>query len=201
MMTKKAPLKLFISHPWDAANRKRTQALMSLLEKSGDDFQYQNSAPIASNAIDSSDEYYLRRKLRERIRASDILIFVAAMYVSKSRWIKFEIQTALTYGKPVLAVKPMNAKRSPRIISELGVTQCAWRADSIIKKIRQLCYHPPKNGPSIQAGREALEPAGDVFRSAFEQRPVTPPYRPLWAPVKEILNRNERWRDAARTED
>src|SRR5258708_11964422 len=52
----------------------------------------------------------IKPQIEERIKQSDALILLSRPVIGRSSWIKFEIETAETYGIPIIAV------RSPGVV-------------------------------------------------------------------------------------
>ena len=62
------------------------------------------------------------------------------MYVAQSnrKWINFEIDTAIKYGKNILAIKPRGNERIPEKIQNKANIIVNWSSSSIIKNIKEL---------------------------------------------------------------
>ncbi len=175
--------RVFVSHSWEPKRRQTVQDLLSLLTTRGV-LTLQNTAITANNPIDSRDEYYIRRKIRERIRASDILLFVAKPSIAASKWMQFEIQTASNEGKPILAVKPLGARRLPSIVTELNISLCGWRALSIERKIMALCKREVRNPTPVDKTSNQK-----VWRGPLNRQ--TPERKSIWGPIRTYFDAHD----------
>ena len=59
------------------------------------------------------------------------------MYPNYNRWIDFEIDTAVTMGKPIIGIRPWGQMSIPVKIRENSDLMVGWDSDSILKAIRQ----------------------------------------------------------------
>ena len=71
-------------------------------------------------------------------RESDVVIGMAGMYGSYSEWMKWEIETAKSIGKPVIAVVPWGQERVSSIIAGQAGRIVRWNTESIVSAIREL---------------------------------------------------------------
>ena len=58
------------------------------------------------------------------------------MYVAYSRWIDFEINTALSICKPIIGVRPWGQERVPLIVQNYSTVLVGWNQKSIVDAIR-----------------------------------------------------------------
>jgi hypothetical protein len=161
--------KLFISHAWDYTAA--YDGVVSLLNADKSFKWINRSVPVDEPLSAFMSPLLLKsyrsivRQLDERIRESDCVLVLAAMYVAHRGWIQSEIEAALEFKKPIIAVRPLGQERVPQALSQEAITdQVGWRTDSIISAIRrhvqvsevnaivrQLIIHaaapPPPGGP------------------------------------------------------
>ena len=58
------------------------------------------------------------------------------MYVDYSKWINFEIDTAIEMKKPIIGVKPWGQERIPVKVSENATVMVGWNSSSVVQAIR-----------------------------------------------------------------
>ena len=81
---------------------------------------------------------YIKSKIRERLAESDVVIGMAGMYGSYSEWMQWEIETAKSIGKPLIAVIPWGQERVSSIIAGHADKIVRWNTESIVSAIREL---------------------------------------------------------------
>ena len=75
--------KIFISHSW--AHVDDLKLLRNLLESRGY-FNVEFTEFPPTDSIDSINTYYIRKRISERIEASDVVLGIAGVYASYSEW-------------------------------------------------------------------------------------------------------------------
>lgn len=131
------PLKeyhIFISHSWDYGNHYDTikKWLMDSPYFSFADY----SVPL-SRPLDVKGKNDLEKKLRNRISLCGCVIILSGMYVSYSEWIDYEIDTALSLGKPIIGVKPWGQERVPLKVLRYADTLIGWNSISVVDAVRK----------------------------------------------------------------
>lgn len=58
------------------------------------------------------------------------------MYVNYSRWIDFEIDTAIEMGKPIIGVRPWGQERVPKKVADSSDVMVGWNSSSVVQAIR-----------------------------------------------------------------
>lgn len=184
------PYKLFISHAWDYNDE--YEGVVRLLN--GDiAFRWKNLSvpidnPIATRLLLPKSYRYILRQIEEKIKQSDCLLVLAAMYVCHRGWIQSEIEAANDFGKPIIAIRPRGQERVPEIFSWLGVREpVGWTTDSIISAIRA---HASPSGttpiPLIGGLRPPTEPPRPIGVVPIEKvKPLAPRRRGIFAAVKD----------------
>ena len=127
--------KVFISHSWDYVDD-----LMNLrrLLNNRPYFNaiYEEIPP--HEAINSANATYIKYRIRKRIEESDVVIGMAGMYGSYSEWMNWEIETAKSMGKPVIAVIPWGQERVAKTMAGQADRIVRWNTESIVSAIREL---------------------------------------------------------------
>ncbi|ADB58814.1 TIR domain-containing protein [Archaeoglobus profundus] len=129
---------LFISHSWRYSGE--YNRLVNLLNNAPYFWWRNYSCPQHDPAVDPDSEVgrrTLTRELMNQIRPVHCVIVLSGLYVAYSYWIQKEIDIALSFGKPIIGVKPLGSERVPRMIQEVAREIVGWRTDSIISAIRR----------------------------------------------------------------
>lgn len=125
--------KIFISHSW--THNQDLRNLKALLEKRGYfNVEFQESTP--DNPIDSENSAYIKRRLKEKIAGSDIVLGIAGIYATHSNWIGWELQTAKDLGIPIVGVIPHGQERISSVVSSFSLINVRWNTESIVDAIR-----------------------------------------------------------------
>lgn len=124
---------IFISHSWDYSEH--YEKIKNWLNESKY-FSWSDYSVPLSDPLEEKDKIKLQYDLRKKISLCSCIIILSGMYVSYSEWIDFEINTALSFKKPIIAVKPWGQERIPRIISEIADVVVGWNSSSIVDAVR-----------------------------------------------------------------
>ncbi|MDF3077525.1 MAG: hypothetical protein K0S09_1414 [Sphingobacteriaceae bacterium] len=125
--------KIFVSHSW--AYNQDLRNLQNLLENRGYfKVEFQESTP--NNPIDSENSAYIKRRLKEKIDASDIVLGIAGIYASYSDWIAWELATAQILSVPVIGVIPRGQERISSVVNKYSLINVRWNTESIVDAIR-----------------------------------------------------------------
>lgn len=125
--------KVFVSHSWTYS--KDLQYLRDMLECRGY-FKVEFEEFTREEPINSENADYIKRRLREKISSSDIVIGIAGIYASHSEWMQWELNKAEELGVPIIGVIPRGKERISRIVKEKAKTVVKWNTESIVAAIR-----------------------------------------------------------------
>ena len=130
---------LFISHSWrysDAYDR-----LVDLL-KARPYFTFHNySVPQDDPIQDANSNAALRREILNQMRPCHVVVILAGVYATYSKWINIEIDLAkegFTNAKPIIAIRPWGVKRISTTVSAAADRIVGWNTESIVRAIREL---------------------------------------------------------------
>lgn len=130
---------LFISHAWtygDAYDK-----FVNLIN-AAPNFNFRNYSipkndPVHTNGTDEE----LFKAIKRKISATNIVVIMAGVYSTYSKWINKEIAIAKTefYSpKPILAVTPLGAQKISQAVKSSADGIAGWNTDSIVNEIRRL---------------------------------------------------------------
>ena len=128
---------LFISHSWaygDAYAR-----LCNLLDNASY-FSYQNySVPKDDPIHNASSEKALRTAIMNQMKSTQIILVVAGVYATYSKWINIELDLAKRhYEKPVLGIKPYANTNVSSVVRNNADEIVNWSTSSVVDAIRRL---------------------------------------------------------------
>lgn len=130
---------LFISHSWTYANY--YEDLISLLKKdpyfSFKDYSIPKYDPIHTNGTD----YQLYSAIKDKISCSSVVLILAGVYSTYSKWINKEIEIAKTEfacPKNIIAITPWGAERTSTVVKNSADKIVGWNSKSIINAIKEL---------------------------------------------------------------
>jgi len=61
---------------------------------------------------------------------------LSGMYASYSKWIDFEIDTAIHIKKPIIGVRPWGQERVPLKIQDASIVLVGWNSSSVVNAVR-----------------------------------------------------------------
>lgn len=133
---------VFVSHSWSYSDHYDTLSdwifnrNWSVGQASLDfrDFSVPRNDPIHNATNDAK----LREALYNQISRSHVIVIPTGMYAAYSKWIQKEIDGAVGYGKPILAVNPWGAQRTSADVVEAATRVVGWNAKPVVKAIWDL---------------------------------------------------------------
>lgn len=130
---------LFISHSWTYP--KAYEKLVDLLDKRGY-FSYKNhSVPKNDPIHNAPDDEQLYYAIKNKIQSTHVVLIMAGVYSSYSKWIDREIQIAKTEfsnQKPIIAIEPWGSKKTSSKVKNAANKIVRWNTESIVAAIREL---------------------------------------------------------------
>lgn len=132
-----SPLKtynIFISHAW--SYHEEYDKIVEFLNESSY-FSWKNHSVPKDNALDTTNNKELVDALYNQIKSTNIVIILAGMYASYSKWIETEIAIAQNYEKPIIGIKPWGNQKIPSQVSDTAKEIIGWNTNSIIEAIRK----------------------------------------------------------------
>ncbi len=128
---------IFLSHSWSYSDA--YEHLINLLH-SKPYFTFKDySVPKNDPVHNASNEKELYQAIYNKIKPCHIVIIMAGVYASYSKWIQKEIQIAKKdFNKPLLAVKPWAQTNVSQIVMDNADELVNWNTDSIVETLSQL---------------------------------------------------------------
>lgn len=126
---------LFLSHSWAYSN-----AYDSITSKlnAKPRFFWRNFSVPKDDPVHCSTDRALRQAIDNKIRLCHVVIVMAGVYSTYSKWINIEIDIAQTKNKPILAIKPWAQTNMSTVVTNAADSIVGWNTDSIVSAIREL---------------------------------------------------------------
>lgn len=130
---------LFISHSWSYSGQ--YNSLINLLNQHSY-FEYKNfSVPQDDPVHTNGTNRELREAITEKIRNSHVVLVLAGVYSTYSKWINIEVEVAgkeFSWKKPIIAIKPLGSQRTSQHVRDNADRIVSWNTKSIVDAIREL---------------------------------------------------------------
>lgn len=130
---------IFISHAWKYSEHYNKVVQWLNEAQSEGRLKWKNySVPSHDPLVDPNTtvgKNKLKAELKEQISPASKVIILAGMYAAYSDWIDFEIDTAVSYGKYIIGVKPWGQERIPAKVTNNADVMVGWNKDSVINAI------------------------------------------------------------------
>lgn len=130
---------LFISHSWTHSDK--YEGLIELLNKDSN-FSYKNySVPKDDPIHDADNDEELYEAIKDQISPSSVVIILAGVYASYSKWINKEIKIAKNefyVPKSIIAVEYWGAEKTSKVVKDNADKVVKWQSKSIIDAIKEL---------------------------------------------------------------
>lgn len=130
---------IFISHSW--AYPDAYEGLIKLLDKdpnfSYSDYSVPKNDPIHN--AETSKELY--NAIKAQVSKASVVIIMAGVYSTYSKWINKEIEIAQTeflIPKPIIAVEPWASEKTSVKVKDAADKIVGWNSSSIINAIKEL---------------------------------------------------------------
>ena len=128
---------LFISHSWNYSDR--YEGLLNLLEQCDVFFYKDYSVPRDAPIHNTGSDIELLAAIREQMEPCDVVLVLAGVDASYSRWIQIEVNLAYSgfrpSFKPVIAVEPRGSERTSEFVKEKADEVVKWNTKSIVDAI------------------------------------------------------------------
>lgn len=130
---------LFISHSWKYSDA--YEKLISLLDNAEDFIYSDYSVPQDDPIEGAKTDKQLKAAIKEQMAHASIVLILAGVYSTYSKWINIEIdlaQNGFNTPKPIIAVEPWGADKTSSVVKSAADRVVGWNTDSIVKAIKEL---------------------------------------------------------------
>ena len=130
---------IFISHSWTYSNA--YDNLVKMLNGRGY-FPFKDySVPKDSPIHNAPNESALYEAIKHQMSYANVVLIMAGVYSSYSKWIKKEIQIAkreFYKPKPIIAIRPWAQTNVSSVVQDNADEIVSWNTESVISAIRRL---------------------------------------------------------------
>ena len=129
---------LFISHSWTYSDH--YDGLVNLLDQAPR-FQYTNLSIPEDDPAHVGSKKELSRAIRNQMESCGILLVLAGVYATYSKWIEKEMNIARSSfpaPKPILAIRPFGGVGISNEVRAKANRIVDWNTNSIVNAIREL---------------------------------------------------------------
>ena len=130
---------IFISHSW--AYPDAYEGLIKLLNKDPNFFYSDYSVPKDDPIHNAGTSKELYNAIKAQVSKASVVIIMAGVYSTYSKWINKEIkiaQTEFSTPKPIIAVEPWASEKTSIKVKEAANKIVGWNSSSIISAIKEL---------------------------------------------------------------
>jgi hypothetical protein len=126
---------LFVSHSWKYSDA--YEKLIKLIEGRGY-FNYRNYSIPKDDPLEnpSESDKKLASAIRDQMQHCSVVLVLAGVYASYSKWIDKEIKIAKELKKPIIAIEPWGSEKTSKKVKENANKIVKWQANSIVDAIR-----------------------------------------------------------------
>lgn len=90
-------------------------------------------------SVDSDDSEVIKREIYKKIDASDVFLCLVGAETYKSRMVKWEINTASSLNKPIVAVKIDKSYTTPEELNNIGASWAmSFTEDAIVEALSKV---------------------------------------------------------------
>lgn len=125
---------ILISHSW---NYSQYYEKVSTWLNETPYFLWSNYSVCCDNPLDTKTDSELKQRLTNKISNCSVVIVLSGMYSAYSKWIDYEINEAIRFGKPIIGIRPWGAERVPLKIQANATVMVNWQSSSVIDAIRK----------------------------------------------------------------
>jgi hypothetical protein len=130
---------LFLSHSWTYSDA--YDKLMDLIDNRPY-FSFKNySVPKDDPIHNAPNQQLLYEAIKRQIAPCHVVIILAGVYATYSKWINKEIKIAkseFVNPKPIIAVEPWGSEHTSQVVKNNADKVVKWNTESIVNAIREL---------------------------------------------------------------
>ena len=105
-------------------------------------FSYSDYSVPKHDPLHTNGTYLqLYKAIKNRVSLSSVVLILAGVYASYSKWIDKEIYIAkneFNFQKPIVAILPRGSERTSVTVKEAADGIVRWNTESIVRAIREL---------------------------------------------------------------
>lgn len=126
---------IFISHAWKYSDAYYTVVNWLNEAQAAGILTWKNYSVPRHDPLDANNTKKLKADLDAQIRPASKIIIISGMYAAHSSWIDYEIDTAVSYDKCIIGLRPWGQERIPTKIQNNATIMAGWNKQSLINAI------------------------------------------------------------------
>ena len=130
--------KIFVSHSWSYS--KNYEKLIKKLNADPRFHFCDYSVPKNDPIHNAPNTAALTKAILNQMRFCDVIVILAGVYSTYSKWINREIALAQSFNKPkpILAIQPWASEKTSSVVKKNADKIVKWNTASIVSGIREL---------------------------------------------------------------
>lgn len=133
---------IFISHAWAHSHHYETLSNWIFNSKwfvGQDSLKFLDfSVPKNDPIHNATNDLQLKRAIYSKIGRSHVIVIPSGMYATRRKWIQKEIEGAVQFGKPILAVNPHGQVRKAGVVLNNASKVVGWNKKRVISALWKL---------------------------------------------------------------
>ncbi len=125
---------IFISHRWYSNEYDKIKEWL----ENAPYYKFSDYSITVEKRLEELSDKELEEKIAERIKRCSVFIVPTSMRIYHSKWMQFEIDTAVKAEKPIVAVTPNGQEREAIYVTRNATTKVGWRSDSVLNAVIEL---------------------------------------------------------------
>ncbi len=129
---------LFLSHSWTYSNH--YENLINLLNNRPYFSFNDHSVPKNDPVHDADNDAQLRQAIKNHMQGCHVILIVAGVYATHSKWINIEIDIAkngFANPKPIIAIRPRGNVNVSKPVADAADELVGWNTESVVAAIRK----------------------------------------------------------------
>ncbi len=130
---------IFISHSWSYGSNYSN--LVKLLRQNSGFIFKDYSVPKDDPIHNANNDAQLRQAIRDQTGPCSVVIVLAGVYATYSKWMNEEVALAKTgfdKAKPAIAVRPRGNERISQTVRDDADRLVGWNTQSVVRAIREV---------------------------------------------------------------
>lgn len=128
-------INIFISHSWKYNDK--YVGVLELLDKTQIDYK-DYSVPRNDPIHNANNDAELYKAIENQMKYASVVIILAGVYASYSKWIKKEIEIAKLKGKKIIAIEGWGAQQTSIVVKENADKIIKWQSTPLKNAIEEL---------------------------------------------------------------
>ena len=124
---------IYISHAW-GNHDDYYHRVCEMIRKTGSKFNDRTLSSV--RFLETNSDTEIRREIRSRLDATNVLLVIDTPVASRSYWMDFEMKEATERSIPIVAIVPQDSERGSLLVRDRATEFASWRTDSIVEAIK-----------------------------------------------------------------